>query len=135
MSKLTCFSFVSFHLTGSSTSVINLVENNLFTIQEITFLLYVQLPFNFTKEKYRDAVDRGIKKDENRMWSWLSCFYYSPSSCPLAQCVNSFRWKKKTVATNTKGKENKKNLFLHSCNDNISFAIWSKAQFKHDENL
>lgn len=35
---------------------------------------------------------------------------------------------------NGEGKK-QENLSLHSCNDNISFAIRSEAQLEHDENL
>lgn len=36
---------------------------------------------------------------------------------------------------NWRWKKTGKNLFLHSCNDNIPFAIRSEAQLEHDENL
>lgn len=99
--------------------MINLVEYNLFTIEkEITFL-----PFQLTQ--WTVARTRGelppLKGwSSSRMWRRLSCFYYSLSSCP-SQCVKSIRSKGKR----RKKEEHGENLFLHSCNDNISFAIRS----------
>jgi hypothetical protein len=49
--------------------------------------------------------------------------------------VKSIR-RREEVMWGKDGEEGKQeNLSLHSCNDNISFAIRSETQLEHDENL